>query len=412
MSNVRLRHVAQINPLTPAFDRLEDEDQLTFVPMESVWPDGRMDISRVRMKSTVATGYTRFQDGDVLVPKITPTFEAGRSVLIGGLLGGVGAGTTELHIVRPGHRIDPRFLLYTVNTHAFLRLGAAEMYGVAGQQRVPDSFLRDLPVRLPSIPEQRRVADFLDAETARIDKLIQLRKLQNARLNERASSALDHAFQNPAHRPTRLKYLLAVKPRYGVLVPSFVDDGVRFIRVNDLLDLTGRAESLVCIPRELSSQYPRTVTRAGDVLLSVVGTMGRSAIVHPELAGANVARAVASLRAAPKVRPELISTWLTTPEFLRQTVDATSSDTAQPTLGMEDLSNFTLSWPADMQSQTRLFRATNEIRMHQESLRQAFKRQDRLLAERRQALITAAVNGQFDVSTASGRNVTDGVPTA
>lgn len=37
------------------------------------------------------------------------------------------------------------------------------------------------------------------------------------------------------------------------------------------------------------------------------------------------------------------------------------------------------------------------------------RRQTELLAERRQALITAAVTGQFDVSTASGRNVTDGV---
>ncbi|WGP13716.1 hypothetical protein [Streptomyces sp. SH5] len=39
----------------------------------------------------------------------------------------------------------------------------------------------------------------------------------------------------------------------------------------------------------------------------------------------------------------------------------------------------------------------------------ALQRSIRLLAERRQALITAAVTGQFDVSTASGRNVTDGV---
>lgn len=39
----------------------------------------------------------------------------------------------------------------------------------------------------------------------------------------------------------------------------------------------------------------------------------------------------------------------------------------------------------------------------------ACERQLSLLAERRQALITAAVTGQFDVSTASGRNVTDGV---
>ncbi|MYQ76221.1 MULTISPECIES: hypothetical protein [unclassified Streptomyces] len=411
MSSVRLRHLARINPPTPAFDRLADDDELTFVPMEAVWPDSRLDLSRRRTKSAVATGYTRFQDGDVLVPKITPTFEAGRAVLIQGLLGGVGAGTTELHVVRPGPDIDPRFLLYTVNTHAFLKLGASEMYGVAGQQRVPDSFLRDLPVLLPSLLQQRRIADFLDAETGRVDHLLRLRQLQVDLVNERSASALDHEFQNSTHRPTRLKYLLAVKPRYGVLVPSFVDDGVRFIRVNDLLDLTGRAKSLVRIPTELSSQYPRTVTRAGDVLLSVVGTMGRSAIVPPDLAGANVARAVASLRTAPNVSPELISTWLTTPEFLRQASDATASDTAQPTLGMEDLSNFKLSWPADAPSQTRLLRATSKIRTHQTSLERALKAQENLLAERRQALITAAVTGQFDVSTASGRNVTDGVPT-
>lgn len=39
--------------------------------------------------------------------------------------------------------------------------------------------------------------------------------------------------------------------------------------------------------------------------------------------------------------------------------------------------------------------------------RALLRRQRALLAERRQALITAAVTGQFDVSTASGRNVTD-----
>jgi type I restriction enzyme S subunit len=44
-------------------------------------------------------------------------------------------------------------------------------------------------------------------------------------------------------------------------------------------------------------------------------------------------------------------------------------------------------------------------------LRDKFEKFGKLLAERRQSLITAAVTGQFDVSTASGRNVTDGVPT-
>ena len=190
MREVRLRYVAQINPPTLAFSRLADDDELTFLPMESVWPGKWQQLSQVRKKADVAVGYTRFQDGDILVPKITPTFEASRSILVSGLLGGVGAGTTELHVVRPGPEIERRYLLYIFHTHPFLKNGEAEMYGVAGQQRVPDEFLRDFRVLIPSVSEQRRIADFLDAETARIDVLVRHRNRQLQLLQERALAYL------------------------------------------------------------------------------------------------------------------------------------------------------------------------------------------------------------------------------
>lgn len=119
MTRVRLRHVAMINPPAPAFDNLASDAEVTFLPMEAVWPGRRLDLSRRRQKESVATGFTRFQNGDVLVPKITPTFEAGRAVLVSGLVNGVGTGTTELHVVRPGRELDGRYLLHLVNTHHF-----------------------------------------------------------------------------------------------------------------------------------------------------------------------------------------------------------------------------------------------------------------------------------------------------
>ncbi|MCP3767714.1 restriction endonuclease subunit S [Streptomyces sp. MAR25Y5] len=267
----------------------------------------------------------------------------------------------------------------------------------------------NLPFPSLSITAQRRIADFLDAEASRIDRLVSLRNRQLQLAVENRGSTLDAAFRQPEHRLTRLKYLLRSRPRYGVLVPQFVDQGIRFIRVNDLLDLPGRANSLRQIPTELSAQYSRTTTQPGDVLLSVVGTMGRSAIVPPELEGANVARAVASLRPNLNVPSELISIWLTTPEFMRQATEATSSDTAQPTLGMEDLSNFELSWPESAADLAKLLHVVRAAQQHYHALTRVFHAQSRLLLERRQALITAAVTGQFDVSTASGRNVTEGV---
>ncbi|MFF4517431.1 restriction endonuclease subunit S [Streptomyces mirabilis] len=299
---------------------------------------------------------------------------------------------------------DPRYWRYLM-----LLLDMAKITNPGPVPSVSERQVAALPVPLPPVEEQRHIADFLDAETARIDRLAQLRSRQADVLEERCRLALDQAFEKPTYQSTRLKYLLAVKPRYGVLVPQFSDTGVRFIRVNDLLDLSGRADSLARIPDELSAQYSRTITRPGDVLLSVVGTMGRSAIVPPQLAGANVARAVASLRPRQGVPPELVATWLTTPSFLRQASDATGSDTAQPTLGMEDLSNFRLSWPVDARDRVDLTHNASVIRQHQRELNRALQEQREVLAERRQALITAAVTGQFDISTASGRNVTDGV---
>ncbi|MER6110651.1 restriction endonuclease subunit S [Streptomyces hirsutus] len=275
--------------------------------------------------------------------------------------------------------------------------------------RINLDIVREIQLPVPHIETQRRIADFLDAETTQIDRLVSLRNRQLQLAEEKRGSALDAAFRRHEHRPTRLKYLLRSRPRYGVLVPQFVDRGIRFIRVNDLLDLPGRANSLRQIPMELSAQYSRTATQPGDVLLSVVGTMGRSAIVPPELEGANVARAVASLRPNLDVPAELISIWLTTPEFMRQAADATSSDTAQPTLGMEDLSNFELSWPESAVDLAKLLHTVRGSQQHYRDLTRVFHAQSRLLLERRQALISAAVTGQFDVTTASGRNVTEGV---
>jgi type I restriction enzyme S subunit len=47
----------------------------------------------------------------------------------------------------------------------------------------------------------------------------------------------------------------------------------------------------------------------------------------------------------------------------------------------------------------------DEVSAFGELIDRTMDRQHRLLAERRQALITAAVTGQFDVSSASGRGV-------
>ncbi|MFB8409140.1 restriction endonuclease subunit S [Streptomyces albidoflavus] len=422
MTTVRLRHLAQVNPLTPAFDRLSDGDELTFLPMEAVWPGSRLDTTRRRTKASVATGYTRFQDGDVLVPKITPTFEAGRSVLISGLLGGVGTGTTELHVVRPGPQIDPRFLLYAVSTHSFLKLGQAEMYGVAGQQRVPDTFLRDLPVALPPLEEQRRIADFLDAETARMSTLRDSLHRFDRDVRERERAVLATQLNADAHnvwdelpsdwRWTPLMHLTDPLRQimYGIVLPGpNVPEGVPIVKGGDVAANRLSPKSLNRTTREIEAGYARSRLRGGDLVIAIRGSVGELAVVPDELTGANLTQDAARISVDTSVHARWLRLVLESPVMTHQIQRRVTGATIKG-INIWDLKRVLVPTPGKA-TQVALARTVSRAIQTHEDLRSRVARHERLLAERRQALITAAVIGQFDVSTASGRNITDGVTT-
>ena len=152
--------------------RLADVSEASFLPMEAIGEQGQLDLSATRPVEEVQSGYSRFFDGDVVVAKITPCFENGKGALIRGTLGGVGFGTTELHVLTPGPDLDGRFLYYITVDPSFRQLGVASMTGSAGQQRVPEDFVRDVRVRVLRLSQQRTIADYLDRETARLDALV------------------------------------------------------------------------------------------------------------------------------------------------------------------------------------------------------------------------------------------------
>ncbi|MEV7550576.1 restriction endonuclease subunit S [Amycolatopsis sp. NPDC089917] len=339
-----------------------------------------------------------------------------------GTLGRVGyftAGPDNLPCVADGHitvvradrRVaDSKFIYYWLSSRLFYDfIHSALTVGATNQIELNRERLAGAPVAIPPLDEQRRIADFLDGETAQIDRLTSLRLLQLAQVDEREKAWRTELFRGSRSGIwTRVKYLLRTKARYGVLVPEFVDEGVPFIRVSNLIGLSSR-DGLAVIPKELSRQYSRTVTMLDDVLLSVVGTLGRAAVVSEELVGANTARAVAVLRLYPRYASALFAAWVGTAEFERQALLATGADSAQPTLGMEDLSNFSVRWPEDETEQKYMAEAASERQLDAAELTAVLNRQLALLAERRQALIVAAVTGQIDVWTTRGAELSGGV---
>ncbi|MEU9581979.1 restriction endonuclease subunit S [Streptomyces werraensis] len=271
--------------------------------------------------------------------------------------------------------------------------------------------LGSLQIPMPSPDEQHRIADFLDAETCRIDRLMTLRRRQVALLRERADVALAGLFsQTAGSREYRFRHLMRFSPCYGVLVPRFTDEGVPLIRVSDLGRLDAELDRLPRIETDQAFEYRRTRIAAGDLLITVVGaTIGRCDVAPPEVEGFNVSRAIARVQLIAGLSPWLMAAWVRGRQFRIQAALATSGAAAQPALNMSDMAHFTVWLPESTKGRGLL---AERVRAHEKavtSLLSAVDAQLASLAERRQALITAAVTGQFDVSTASGRNVTEGV---
>lgn len=185
----RLRFVTRRQDAVERKRLLARASQVSFLPMEAIGEDGHFDPSCLRDIDDVRTGYSEFFDGDVVIAKITPCFENGKGALVRELMGGVGFGTTELHVLTPSPEIDGRFLYYVTMSAAFRQLGEAQMTGAAGQKRVPEEFIRNYKTPIPPVPKQQAIVGFLDGEIARLDALVDAKEQFLKLLTERRAAS-------------------------------------------------------------------------------------------------------------------------------------------------------------------------------------------------------------------------------
>ena len=309
----------------------------------------------------------------------------------------------HLAVIRPGREVDPRFLYWTLRSQPVREQAAIAATGVTRFGLRQDG-IKNVTMHLPDLADQRRVANFLDKETARIDRLLALLGRRLSLLAAWRASALSATLTEAGARASRLKYLLRRSICYGVLVPAFVPSGgVPLIRVSNLDDLDGAAPTLVQIEHSQAMEYRRTLVKSGDLLIAVVGaTAGKAAIVPVVAEGFNVSRAVARVQLLEDLDPFLVWCWTQSSEFLRQVALATSSATAQPLLNVGDLSNFAVTLPNDAGSRARAVARAREVESRHRRLSRSTLAQISLLKERREAVTAAAVTGQLDVATARG----------
>ncbi|MFW1940191.1 restriction endonuclease subunit S [Acinetobacter junii] len=153
-----LTNLASLAEINPRNNMIDDSIFVSFVPMTLIHRE-YLDKHEAETKTwaEVKKGFTHFANNDIGVAKITPCFENSKACVFQNLTNHVGAGTTELHIVRPIVGLDSEYVLIYFKSPVFLKTGEAHMTGTAGQKRLPKEFVEYFNFPLPPLNEQRRI---------------------------------------------------------------------------------------------------------------------------------------------------------------------------------------------------------------------------------------------------------------
>ncbi|MFC8642181.1 restriction endonuclease subunit S [[Kitasatospora] papulosa] len=327
---------------------------------------------------------------------------------------------------QPG--VESRFLGYHCRSQPFIDEVVARSTGVS-YPAINASEIGNLSISLPSQEDQRRISDFLDAETARINQIMRAategRRLLDARRWATVHALSTGADQVGEHRDPGLGWAQKIPTTWPVVPLKFVADlgsghtpsrsrpeywqdcTIPWISLFDVgrmrnvrqteLSTTAQSISTLGMANSSACLHP-----AGTVVLSRTASVGFSTVMGVDMA---VSQHFVTWTCGERLAPSYLLLLL---RSMKQYFESVQVGTTNVTVFMPDLYSIKVPLPPIHEQHDivdRITLQTNTI----DALAERFDRQISLLKERRQALITAAVAGQFDVSAASGRNVTDGV---
>jgi type I restriction enzyme S subunit len=335
-----------------------------------------------------------------------------------------GAVSPAYRVYTPSSNADTRYLHHLLRSQPYLEQYNQHIRGVTTFDRsVTKDDLHDLPVILPSLEEQRRIADFLDAETSRIDSLLQERDKQRSALAEREVSIIASVLSGGASADTGkstgwpwLPYIptdWSVGPVYAYYAtdlgkmlnkerssgpnkkPYLRNANIHWyeIDISDVATMTFEPED-----------YHRYLLQPGDLLVCEGGAgIAEAAVWDGRIQECFYQKSLHRVRSISHLPVEWLMYWLKLAKYVGL-FTAEGNIATIPHLTGEQLRSYRIPIPSN--GNQLAARITKQI-THIKEIDTSLKRAQELLQERRRALITAAVTGEFDVSTASGRGIED-----
>ena len=312
MSEAPISTIAEINPPLPRF--VADDEIVSLVRMPDVRETGGLTGYTEARFGEVKAGFTRFAEGDVLFAKITPCMENGKGAHAHGLLNGIGCGSTEFHVLRAKDGNDGAFIFQVTQSKAFRQKAETAMSGSAGQQRVQADFFRNHLVYIPAPTQQRRIAEILGT----VDEAIEATEALIAKQQQVKAGLMHDLFTrgltpdgNLRPPPTAAPALyhqtpLGLLPKewswakigellaktfspmrsgpFGsaLLKDELVENGIPLLGIDNVFIERFEPTFRRFVSQAKFAQLIRYSVFSGDVIITIMGTVGRCCVV-PDL---------------------------------------------------------------------------------------------------------------------------------
>ena len=301
----------------------------------------------------IASNKVVVKKNDVLLCKINPRIN--RVWVVADESEHINIASSEWIVVR-NKSYNPHFLAWYFRSPRFKQLMVSEVTGIGGSlTRAQPKAVAEYPVPVLARAEQDKITIVLN----KIASLIEARKQELRRLDELIKARFVEMFGEDRNPSVKLMDLIidGAGLSYGIVQPG--DDGtgdMGVLRPVDMVDGKISLNSIKYIDRSIGDGYKRTELTGEELLITVRGTTGITALTDVRFRGMNVTRGIAVIRFdSSKINPVYLNTYLNASESQRYIQEHTRGATLQQ-INLSDLRELEITIPPmDLQEQFALF---------------------------------------------------------
>lgn len=315
----------------------------------------------------------------------------------------------HLAILRPGSELEPRFFNWSMKASPARAHLARAATGMTRMGLTYDA-IRQTPIPLPPLGQQRRIADFLDDQVSRIDRIIAARRKQIRCSASHYDSWLSHVIddlQTTQGAVNLRRFVTSIEQGWSPLASSkpAAEGRPGVIKLGAVRSGDFRPqENKELLPE--TRPDPRYRLWEGDLLVTRANTphlVGDAAVVRSVPFDSALYLSDLVYRIHVSADPHFISASLRT-QRVRRELQVLARGTSQSMVKLrgEDISGLVVP-AANRTSQRDIAFRDAQARADRDALTTSLNHSIALLTEYKQSLITAAVTGELDVSTASDR---------